>query len=246
MLKQKEWIDVIVEKTGCTKKEAKVMYDCVFDYMREQISPEELIKISGFGVLKIRKTAPKEQINLITGKPEIVPEHNVVTFRPYFEIDPKPEAIDMEDEDLEDAIARAEAAAAAARAEREAKEKAEREAREKAEQEAREKAEQEKVEQEDREKQEPEELAEADVREKTESKPESKHVGNEYNFDKYYISGRENTEYTYVLNTSTMKIHHPDCSSVPTIKPENFAETNKSIQELELEGYSTCGKEKWP
>ena len=100
MLKQKEWIDVIVAKTGCTKKEAKIFYDCVFDYMKEQISPEEAIKIQGFGVLKLRKTAAKEQINLITGKPEIVPEHNVVTFKPYFEIDPKPEAIEVEDEDI--------------------------------------------------------------------------------------------------------------------------------------------------
>ena len=79
MLKQKEWIDVIVARTGCSKKEAKVFYDCVFDYMREQISPEEQIKIQGFGVFKLRKTAAKEQINLITGQPEIVPEHNVVT-----------------------------------------------------------------------------------------------------------------------------------------------------------------------
>ena len=100
MLKQKDWIDVIVAKTGCTKKDAKVFYDCVFDYMREQISPEEVIKIAGFGVLKLRKTAAKEQINLITGKPEIVPEHYVVTFKPYFEIDPKPEAIEVEDEDI--------------------------------------------------------------------------------------------------------------------------------------------------
>lgn len=100
MLKQKEWIDIIVAKTGCTKKEAKIFYDCVFDFMREQISPEEIVKISGFGVLKLRKTAAKEQINLVTGQPEIVPEHNVVTFRPYFEIDPKPEPIEVEDEDV--------------------------------------------------------------------------------------------------------------------------------------------------
>ena len=100
MQKQKEWIDVIVAKTGCTKKEAKVFYDSVFDSIREQISPEEAVKIQGFGVLKLRKTAAKEQINLITGKPEIVPEHNVITFKPYFEIDPKPEAIEIEDEDV--------------------------------------------------------------------------------------------------------------------------------------------------
>ena len=54
--------------------------------MREQISPEEAIKIQGFGVLKLRKTAAKEQINLVTGQAEIVPEHYAVTFKPYFEI----------------------------------------------------------------------------------------------------------------------------------------------------------------
>lgn len=100
MLKQKEWIDVIVAKTGCSKKDAKRFYDCVFDYIREQISPEEVVKIAGFGVFKLRKTAAKEQINLVTGQAEIVPEHNVVTFKPYFEIDPKPESIEVEDDDV--------------------------------------------------------------------------------------------------------------------------------------------------
>ena len=100
MLKQKEWIDVIVTKTGCTKKEAKLIYDCMFEYIKEQISEEDPIKIQGFGVFKLRKTAAKEQINLITGQPEIVPEHYVATFKPYFEIDPKPEAIEVEDEEV--------------------------------------------------------------------------------------------------------------------------------------------------
>ena len=100
MLKQKEWIDVIVTKTGCTKKEAKLIYDCMFEYIKEQISEETPIKIPGFGVFKLRKTATKEQINLITGQPEIVPEHHVATFKPYFEIDPKPEAIEVEDEEV--------------------------------------------------------------------------------------------------------------------------------------------------
>lgn len=100
MLKQKEWIEIIVAKTGCTKKEAKVYYDCVFDYIREQISPEESVKISGLGVFKLRKTAAKEQVNLVTQQVEIVPEHNVVVFRPYFEIDPKPEPIEVEDDDV--------------------------------------------------------------------------------------------------------------------------------------------------
>lgn len=98
MLKQKDWINVLVEKLGCTKKDAKEYYDCVFDYMKEQISPEESIKISSFGVFKLRKTMAKEQVNIATGEIELVPEHFVVVFKPYFELEPKPKAIEFDDE----------------------------------------------------------------------------------------------------------------------------------------------------
>lgn len=53
---------------------------------------------------------------------------------------------------------------------------------------------------------------------------------------------RNNTnEITYVLNTSTHKIHHPNCKSVAKIKAENYATTNKSVDELLGEGYTKCG-----
>lgn len=103
MLKQKEWIDIIVAKTNCSKKEAKVFYDAVFSGIKEGLVANETIKIAGLGIFKLRKTAAKEQINLVTGKAEIVPEHNVITFKPYFEIDPKPEAIEIES-DVTEAI----------------------------------------------------------------------------------------------------------------------------------------------
>lgn len=52
---------------------------------------------------------------------------------------------------------------------------------------------------------------------------------------------RNNTnEITYVLNTSSHRIHHPNCRSVSTIKPENYATTNKSVDELLGEGYTKC------
>lgn len=53
---------------------------------------------------------------------------------------------------------------------------------------------------------------------------------------------RNNTnEITYVLNTNTHKIHHPNCKSVAKIKAENYATTNKSVDELLEEGYTKCG-----
>lgn len=49
-------------------------------------------------------------------------------------------------------------------------------------------------------------------------------------------------ETTYVLNNNTKKIHDSDCSSVKTIKPENYSETNKTVEELKAAGYKPCGK----
>ncbi len=130
MLKQKDWIDVLVEKLGCSKKDAKDYYDMVFNNVKANISEEESIKISGFGVFKLRKTMAKEQVNLVTQQVEVVPEHFVITFKPYFEIQPKPEAIEIEDENIEaafDAAAAVSAAAEVALAEERAKEVAEKE-----------------------------------------------------------------------------------------------------------------------
>ncbi len=47
-------------------------------------------------------------------------------------------------------------------------------------------------------------------------------------------------EYKWVLNTSSKKIHKPDCSSVKKISESNYKTSNKSISELEKEGYTTC------
>lgn len=49
------------------------------------------------------------------------------------------------------------------------------------------------------------------------------------------------TAITYVLNTSTQKIHIPNCKSVAKIKVENYATTDKTIDELLNEGYTRCG-----
>lgn len=48
-------------------------------------------------------------------------------------------------------------------------------------------------------------------------------------------------EFTYVLNTNSRKIHHPNCKSVAKIKAENYSTTNKTLEELLDEGYTKCG-----
>lgn len=100
MLKQQDWIDLLAKKLVCSKKEAKEYFDCIFDFIKEQISPDEIVKISNFGVFKLRKAMAKEQTNLSTGNIEIIPEHYVITFKPYFEIEAKPQSIAVGDDEV--------------------------------------------------------------------------------------------------------------------------------------------------
>lgn len=66
--------------------------------------------------------------------------------------------------------------------------------------------------------------------------------GYTYTFDKYDNIDNENTEDTYVLNTKTKKVHHPDCSSVKKIAKKNYETSSKSTTELKKDGYTLCGK----
>lgn len=60
-------------------------------------------------------------------------------------------------------------------------------------------------------------------------------------FDTYDIPEQQNTSESYVLNTSTLKIHIPSCDDVKKIKPENYEPSSSSLEELKAQGYTTCG-----
>lgn len=63
----------------------------------------------------------------------------------------------------------------------------------------------------------------------------------EENFDTWDIPENQKTESRYVLNLRSLKIHKPTCHTVPKIAPQDYATSNKSIAELEAEGYTRCG-----
>lgn len=70
---------------------------------------------------------------------------------------------------------------------------------------------------------------------------ESSGSGNKNNFDTYNNTEQQNTEDTWVLNKSSMKIHYPSCKSVPKIAPKNYATSSESLDNLKSKGYTTCG-----
>ena len=63
----------------------------------------------------------------------------------------------------------------------------------------------------------------------------------ESNFNTYDYQSQQQTTDAYVLNTHTRRIHHPNCSSVPKIAPQNYATSNASLEELMAQDYKPCG-----
>lgn len=61
------------------------------------------------------------------------------------------------------------------------------------------------------------------------------------NFNTYDNAEQQQTTETYVLNTSSLKIHHPSCKDVKKIAPQNYSTSSLSLDELQSQGYSTCG-----
>ncbi len=61
------------------------------------------------------------------------------------------------------------------------------------------------------------------------------------NFNTYDNEAQQQGDDLYVLNTSSMKIHHKTCDSVRKIAPQNYSTSNLSANELTEQGYSLCG-----
>lgn len=69
--------------------------------------------------------------------------------------------------------------------------------------------------------------------------------GNNIMFDSnltYLAPEVNNSSVKYILNTSSKKIHLPDCGSVAEISAQNKLNSNQTVDELIAQGYSPCGK----
>ncbi len=63
----------------------------------------------------------------------------------------------------------------------------------------------------------------------------------ENNFNTYNNLEQQQTASSYVLNTSTMKFHHPTCRDVKKIAPQNYSTYDGSRDDVIGQGYSPCG-----
>ena len=77
-----ELADVLFERLGLNKREAKDMVDFFFEEVREALERGEDVKLSGFGIFNLREKSQRPGRNPKTGEEIPITARRVVTFHP--------------------------------------------------------------------------------------------------------------------------------------------------------------------
>lgn len=72
----------LYDELGLNKREAKEMVESFFDEIRESLSSNEQVKLSGFGNFDLRDKRQRPGRNPKTGEEVPISARRVVTFRP--------------------------------------------------------------------------------------------------------------------------------------------------------------------
>ena len=81
-LTKAELAEIIFEKVGLNKTEAKEMVEAFFEEIRASLEKGESVKLSGFGNFELRDKTPRPGRNPKTGEEIPISARRVVTFRP--------------------------------------------------------------------------------------------------------------------------------------------------------------------
>ena len=79
-LTKAELADLLFEKVGFNKREAKDMVEAFFENIHDALVNADDVKLSGFGNFNIRRMAPRPGRNPRTGETIPINARNVVTF----------------------------------------------------------------------------------------------------------------------------------------------------------------------
>lgn len=75
-------IEAIYEKVGFSKKEVAKIVETIFDIMKEHLTKEDKIKISGFGNFVVRNKRARRGRNPQTGDDIQITPRRILTFKP--------------------------------------------------------------------------------------------------------------------------------------------------------------------
>lgn len=81
MVTKADFVDLLAEKTGYTKKEGGIIVNAVIDIITEKLAAGEAIKFPGFGSFEVKETAEHMGINPRTKEPIKIEKTAKATFK---------------------------------------------------------------------------------------------------------------------------------------------------------------------
>ena len=93
-LTKAELAEIIFDKVGLNKTEAKEMVEAFFEEIRASLEKGESVKLSGFGNFELRSKTERPGRNPKTGEDVTISERRVVTFKSGLKLKNKLEAYD--------------------------------------------------------------------------------------------------------------------------------------------------------
>lgn len=81
VLNKKDLADVVAEQCGCTKKDAAVYVQCVFDTIAETLKNDGSVDVFGFGKFSVSERAARTGINPATKEKIEIPASKAVKFK---------------------------------------------------------------------------------------------------------------------------------------------------------------------
>jgi len=75
-------IEAIVNKIGCSKKQASDILETIIETITQALSKGEEVTITGFGTFTIKKRASRTGVNPKTGEKIQIPAMTVPKFKP--------------------------------------------------------------------------------------------------------------------------------------------------------------------
>ncbi|WP_336770247.1 HU family DNA-binding protein [Bacillus bombysepticus] len=79
---KKDLLIRVCEKTGISKKEAKIVIEATFEAITDIVTEGRKLTVVNFGVFEKKKRNSKKGTNPVTGEHIMIPEKYVANFRP--------------------------------------------------------------------------------------------------------------------------------------------------------------------
>lgn len=80
-MKKNEFVTVIAEKTGATKKESEYWLDSIFDIVKDLVAKGEKVSVSRFGTFEAKERKARECINPKTKEKILVAAKKTPSFK---------------------------------------------------------------------------------------------------------------------------------------------------------------------